>query len=181
MYFVYDLIDPRDESVFYVGKGKGNRPAAHLAEAAKGVRSRKCDRIREILAAELGVRVKIVERFLMEAEAYQAEAARIESIGLANLTNVVAGGPGRKPSKRKPGLTKGLVALQVKLLARTFRQYETVNMRLTIGGASASLHEYLTKTMNDLIAAYGWEWAVETFQKAGVNLVASNIQTAESC
>ena len=29
MFYVYNLIDPRDKSVFYVGKGKGNRMYKH--------------------------------------------------------------------------------------------------------------------------------------------------------
>lgn len=94
MYFVYELIDPRCGSVFYVGKGKGNRPHAHEAEARKGKRSRKCERIREIIASGLSPRINIVERFDDEAAAYAAEASHIEKIGLANLTNVCIGGIG---------------------------------------------------------------------------------------
>lgn len=40
-FFVYDLIDQRDGGVFYVGKGKGNRPFHHEREALAGKRSRK--------------------------------------------------------------------------------------------------------------------------------------------
>lgn len=29
MFYVYNLIDPRDNSIFYVGKGKGNRMYKH--------------------------------------------------------------------------------------------------------------------------------------------------------
>lgn len=34
-YFVYALIDPRDGSIFYIGKGKGNRPKQHLTESLR--------------------------------------------------------------------------------------------------------------------------------------------------
>jgi hypothetical protein len=47
-FFVYDLIDPRNDEVFYVGKGTKNRPYEHAKYAKAGVRSRKCNRIREI-------------------------------------------------------------------------------------------------------------------------------------
>ncbi|MBQ5524797.1 MAG: GIY-YIG nuclease family protein, partial [Paludibacteraceae bacterium] len=34
-YYVYRLIDPRDYSTFYVGKGKGNRVFEHAKAAIK--------------------------------------------------------------------------------------------------------------------------------------------------
>ena len=32
-YYVYRLVDPRDNSTFYVGKGVGNRVFTHVADA----------------------------------------------------------------------------------------------------------------------------------------------------
>ncbi len=34
-YFVYALVDPRDGSIFYIGKGKNNRPRQHLVESLR--------------------------------------------------------------------------------------------------------------------------------------------------
>lgn len=96
MYYVYNLIDPRDDSIFYVGKGKGNRIAAHEDEAVRGSRSRKCHRIREIWHAGFSVIRKRVQIFETEDEAYSCEADQITTIGLANLTNVVPGGRGHQ-------------------------------------------------------------------------------------
>lgn len=54
-YHVYVLIDPRDETIFYVGKGKGERALNHVTEVkqltAKGntLESAKHRRIRDIL------------------------------------------------------------------------------------------------------------------------------------
>jgi hypothetical protein len=93
-FFVYDLIDPRDGKVFYVGKGQKKRPYAHEREAINGKQSAKCDKIREILASGNKVKIDIVKRFCDEAEAYQYEADRIDQIGLANLTNSIPGGGG---------------------------------------------------------------------------------------
>lgn len=49
-WYVYELVDPRDQAVFYVGKGAGKRVDAHEAEAASKpqVCSRKLNRIRDI-------------------------------------------------------------------------------------------------------------------------------------
>ena len=55
LYYVYALIDPRDDSIFYVGKGMGLRLLSHgqeaLLKADPGPRSGKVARIREIRAA----------------------------------------------------------------------------------------------------------------------------------
>lgn len=93
-FFVYELIDPRDGVAFYIGKGCGNRPAAHAKEAANGKRSRKCQRIREIVESGHAVKVRIAQRFEDESAAYAYEVERIAEVGLASLTNVLPGGRG---------------------------------------------------------------------------------------
>lgn len=85
-FYVYELVDPRDGAVFYVGKGKGRRVEAHERQAAKGVSSDKCDRIREIWAAGLSVQRVEVAYFKDEASAYDFEAERIAEY--VTLTNV---------------------------------------------------------------------------------------------
>lgn len=90
-FYVYTLTDPRDQSVFYVGKGCGRRMYAHVKEARKGVQSMKCARIREILAAGLDVDVRPVQFFLNEQAAYDHERLLIAEYGDA-LTNGNKGG-----------------------------------------------------------------------------------------
>src|SRR3712207_1428079 len=63
--YVYLLIDPRHNSVFYLGKGTGDRCFAHLAEARKTLKEKKgdypkLDRIREVEAAGEAVRIDIL-------------------------------------------------------------------------------------------------------------------------
>lgn len=91
-YYVYELIDPRSGSVFYVGKGKGNRIDAHEAEARKGIQSRKCRLIREIEAAGLAIGKRKVAEFQDEQAAYDYEADLVDEYGLDALTNVIPGG-----------------------------------------------------------------------------------------
>lgn len=89
-YYVYVLIRPDTEQVFYVGKGQGNRVHEHKADAfIRGVRSHKCNIIRKH-----GVRHEFVEYFECEADAYKKEREMIALYGLANLTNQTPGGEG---------------------------------------------------------------------------------------
>lgn len=102
MFHVYELIDPRDGAVFYVGKGKGNRRFDHEREARAGKTSAKCERIRAILASGAEPIANVVESFADELSAYEAEAARIASYGLESLTNVSPGGGGGFAAPRDP-------------------------------------------------------------------------------
>ena len=100
-YYVYRLIDPRNGQTFYVGKGKGNRVFAHVADALKnfdGVSytnkneddvSLKIQQIRDIKNDGLEV-IHVIHRYgLTEKEALEVEAALIDCY--AGLTNVQSG------------------------------------------------------------------------------------------
>ncbi len=92
-YYVYVLVDPRDGSVFYVGKGTGQRLLAHGYEAMlksdPGPRSGKVARIREIREAGFEPRIDVVRHGLSEDQALLVETVLIDSV--AGLTNKVAG------------------------------------------------------------------------------------------
>lgn len=118
MFYVYELYDPRTLEVFYVGKGKRGRIDHHETEARKGRQSRKCDRIREIEAAGLSVGKRKVSTHKDEDAAYDAEAALICEYGLANLTNVAAGGRGGKAGGPSTYEDRHLVATASKMLRR---------------------------------------------------------------
>jgi hypothetical protein len=88
-HYVYLYIDPRDEKVFYVGKGKGERCLDHLFEDDDHP---KVQRIRDIFAAGLEPRIEILAHGMKtDDEAYLVEAAAIDLIGLRELTNKVLG------------------------------------------------------------------------------------------
>ena len=95
-FYVYLLIDPRDNDVFYVGKGTGNRCFAHLAEARTTQADTvgdyaKLARIRDIEAAAAGVRIELLRHGLSEREAFLVESAAIDLLGLQSLDNRVVG------------------------------------------------------------------------------------------
>lgn len=91
-YYVYLLIDPETNQVFYVGKGIGNRIFAHInASLSDEMPSDKLDKIRSLRACGLEVTHVIHRHGLTEKEAFEIEAALIDFIGLSGLTNQVQG------------------------------------------------------------------------------------------
>lgn len=93
-FYVYALVDPRDDAVFYVGKGKGNRVSAHEAEARRGwtfQNPRKTERIREIWNAGQQVGRTILAEGLTEAAAFRKERLTIASFPKGALTNRARG------------------------------------------------------------------------------------------
>ncbi len=97
-HYVYALVDPRDDAIFYVGKGQGDRVYQHARHARKVAddESRatlKLDRIQSIHGDGLEVRVEIVRHGLSEELAFEVEAAVIDVLKLSglDLANAVAG------------------------------------------------------------------------------------------
>lgn len=88
-YYVYLYVDPRDNRVFYVGKGQGTRALAHLL--AEGD-SRKARVLEELRLAGLEPRIDVLAHRLPDEEtAFRIEAAVIDLLGLGALTNLVRG------------------------------------------------------------------------------------------
>lgn len=107
-YYVYALVDPRTDQIFYVGKGVGNRVFQHIAEAEnKDVcsTSEKLDQIRAIhatLDAEgkpLEVKHFIIRYGLTEEVAFEIESTLIDFLtyplfqthNICELTNIQKG------------------------------------------------------------------------------------------
>lgn len=81
-YYVYGLIDPRDDQYFYIGKGKGKRYNSHLKESIKTTTNiLKHSRIKEIEAKNLQVKTEILFPYLTENEALELEKIIIYKIG----------------------------------------------------------------------------------------------------
>ena len=95
-FYVYALIDPRNEKVFYIGKGTGNRVFSHEIESGKSRESekKKIQQIREIENSGHLVKRLIVNWGLSENEAFVAEAALINLLNRMpdiQLSNEVSG------------------------------------------------------------------------------------------
>ncbi|WP_313239934.1 LEM-3-like GIY-YIG domain-containing protein [Sphingobacterium multivorum] len=96
--YVYILIDPRDNKIFYVGKGYGNRVFSHINEAIfNPVGTEKLEIIRAIKQEDLKVKHFIVRHGLEENEALIVEAVLIDFltfkdfVEVAKISNIVAG------------------------------------------------------------------------------------------
>jgi hypothetical protein len=89
-YYVYQLIDPRTNTPFYVGEGKGDRAWSHLSFKSGCNNPHKDRIIHKIQSLGLEVGVVIVKENLTKNESRQYEAQLIEEIGLDKLSNISA-------------------------------------------------------------------------------------------
>lgn len=90
--YIYTLSDPANNTVFYIGKGKGNRVFAHANASLKNPNDNdKVAKIREIRKRGKTVKYEIIRHGMTEEQALEVESALIDFVGLPNLTNEVAG------------------------------------------------------------------------------------------
>jgi hypothetical protein len=87
MYYVYELIDPRVNLPFYIGKGKDKRVYFHLSEKsrAKSDNFKKFDKIKKIRKEGYEPEVKIVQYFEDENDAYEYEEKLIKIYGRRDI------------------------------------------------------------------------------------------------
>lgn len=95
-YYVYALIDPRSNDVFYIGKGTGNRIFSHETESRKNseTEKEKILRIQDIEKSGFSVKRIMINWGLSEQEAFAAETSLINLFHFNpgnQLTNIVAG------------------------------------------------------------------------------------------
>ncbi len=91
-FYVYILKDPRNDTIFYVGKGKGNRIFQHVLCALENeTENDKYNLVREILSSGNVVEHYILRHGLEEKLAFEIESTVIDLLGIENLTNSVKG------------------------------------------------------------------------------------------
>lgn len=98
MYYVYTLIDPRNDLPFYVGKGKGRRMYHHVKCVKRGVVPNKnkklYNKIYSILSEGHTDVLYRVEPQPDETSAFERETTLIASFGVESLCNISFGGIG---------------------------------------------------------------------------------------
>lgn len=109
IYYVYKLIDGRNNLPFYIGKGKNNRAISHISRAKKwreknyiwstNVNCKLYNKILSILDDGFDIKVLYFEKNLQETLALEIEKKLISEIGINNLCNLTEGGEGESKSK----------------------------------------------------------------------------------
>jgi uncharacterized protein len=86
--YVYMYMDPSNNEIFYVGKGKNNRAFSHLSDKKE---SEKVNRIAQIRKLNLEPKIEILVHGLNNETAQRVESAVIDLLGKDNLTNSIVG------------------------------------------------------------------------------------------
>ena len=97
-HYVYCLVDPRDNRIFYIGEGCGNRVFNHAHDALnENLQSLKLDTIRDIIAQGMDVEYYIIRHGMAQDVAFIVESVLIdlltyEPFNLESiLTNIQSG------------------------------------------------------------------------------------------
>lgn len=101
-FYVYLLVDPRDEKPFYAGKGQCWRAWQHerdVRAGKPGANAKKIARIQEIVDAGLSPTIAIVGVYDLESRALDREFKLIDAS--PGLLNVVPGGQGQGLSAKE--------------------------------------------------------------------------------
>lgn len=140
-YYVYHLIDPRDGSIFYVGKGCGCRINHHVKNARAGRvdNAAKHKRIALIMADGLRVIERKVSVGLSELNALQIEEKMIREMK-ESLTNISKG------MRVAPG---GAIRLQAEIMLKNMPSFE-----LWVGMARKGMLEVYRKVYGSERAVY---------------------------
>lgn len=135
MFFAYILRDPETQKAFYVGKGQGNRPLAHIIEAKKTKHTYKPNKyklntIRKILNKGLEVIIQKIEA-PSEQEAIEMEMLLIAMYGRRDiktgiLTNCTDGGDGTSGYKHTAEALRKMSECQK---GKIFTEEHKANMR----------------------------------------------------
>lgn len=93
-FYVYALVDPSNNEIFYIGKGTHNRVFQHLRDAHEELHETdKLNRIRDIESKGLTVQHVIIRHGLTEAESLKIESSLIDLLRFQEqpLTNLALG------------------------------------------------------------------------------------------
>lgn len=99
-HYVYFFQDPRDGTIFYVGKGKGNRFLSRLQHSDETEwHNKRLDTIREIEAEGHEVRCFIARHGMNEQTALEVEGALIDVLRLVGNDELTNKHRGHSPSR----------------------------------------------------------------------------------
>ncbi len=173
-YYVYILIDPCDNKVFYVGMGQGRRGNQHLQDALKeqgNDESTWSEKIRRILAIKKAgsePRTVVVARFDTPEEAFAVESVFIKWVyGIAQLTNKIHGHGQdyiRQQGDFKNNPYLDITRPEIKITKGHGYTQENHDRIIASG-----LDVYLAK-MKDLVEAYYEDWNISNIALESMNV-----------
>jgi hypothetical protein len=93
-YYVYGLVNPIDNTIFYIGKGLGKRAYDHLKPSGWGKNQHKLYKIKKIRESGKEPIVVFLHEYLNEKTAFEMEIIEIKRLRKngVNLTNMTDGG-----------------------------------------------------------------------------------------
>lgn len=184
-YYVYKLIDPRDNKVFYVGKGKGRRMHEHEMPSNLKKLHPKCDIIKAIHAASLKVVKEIAKDSLTNDQAYRLEMKLIKELGRGNLTNRTDGGAGAPAwVVADPTLSVDTSIMQIILKIMRNTLSFTQPVRFYFAGELVAidksrcdkLYESLRFKLSGLIKKRGLNWVNSLSEQSNIEFRLSKIE-----
>ena len=175
MYYVYELIDPRNNQPFYVGKGKGRRAKTHLWEIPETRNVYKENKIAAIRKEGLEPEIKyVVKNIADEKLAYDIETSIIKQYGRKGydkngiLTNIC--------EDARPPNHKGKSYEEIYGIEKSIEQREKRSqLQKARGGYGPSKHSEETKKLisekssGKNNAMYGKKQSAETVEKIRLN------------
>lgn len=149
--YVYALIDPRDGSVFYIGKGTGRRMYQHEQEVKRGKidNAEKARAIFSILAAGFRVVCRVLQVCATDKQAYEAEKQHIAAH--QGLTNLTAGGGGIASGTPRNELDRELAKTNTMIASiRPFREWRA---RVNPDQGAITMYAWVLVQLNQVKAA----------------------------
>lgn len=157
MYYVYELIDPRHNVPFYVGKGKGRRAKTHLWETPETRNEHKENKIAAIRREGLEPQIRyVVENINDEELAYDIETALIKHYGRKGydkdgiLTNICE--DSRPPNHR--GKTYEQIYGVERAIIEKEKRLETKRKNNNFGGVKKHKDETIIQIRKSVINAH---------------------------
>lgn len=102
IFYTYELIDPRNNKIFYIGKGKNNRMYFHYNSVKNGnilVNRHLYYKIKQLIDNNLEPIYNKIFESNNEKLCLYYEVKQIKEIGIENICNLTYGGEGCVPTK----------------------------------------------------------------------------------
>lgn len=153
-YYTYELIDPRNNKVFYVGKGYKNRMYSHFNTVKSGqiLRNTKLNnKLKKLIKENLKPLYRKIETDI-EQVAFDKEIELIEFYGKENLCNLTDGGRGGMPpftkEEERQWHIKGAIAtnkIRTKYFQKKYKEDKKFKAKMVKSWSNAQKKRYKTQ------------------------------------